>query len=117
MPGRLEPLEPLGRREQRPGTASVHAVPPAGPAVRGPAAARLSQPGQPGRPSRIGRAGCDPQQEIFLARQVRARGLVAGLRPGQIAEKIHDECGPVAGTSWIRAHRLALGISLADVVA
>jgi len=42
---------------------------------------------------------------------------VAGLRPGQIAEKIHDECGPAAGTSWIRAYRLALGISLADVVA
>jgi transcriptional regulator with XRE-family HTH domain len=120
MPGRLEPLEPLeplGRREQRPGTASVHAVPPAGPVVRGPAAARLSQPSQPGRPSRIGRAGCDPQQEIFLARQVRARGLVAGLLPSQIAEKIHDECGPAAGTSWIRAYRLALGISLADVVA
>lgn len=111
MPGRLEPL---GRREQRPGTASVRAVPPAGPAVRGPAAARLSQPG---RPSRIGRAGSDPQQEIFLARQVRARGLVAGLRPSQIAEKIHDECGPAGGTSWIRAYRLALGISLADVVA
>jgi transcriptional regulator with XRE-family HTH domain len=117
MPGRLEPLEPLGRREQRPGAASVHAVPPAGPAGRGAAATRLSQPGQPGRPSRIGRAGCDPQQEIFLARQIRARGLVAGLPPGQIAEKIHDECGPAAGTSWIRAHRLALGISLADVVA
>jgi hypothetical protein len=42
---------------------------------------------------------------------------VAGLQPGQIAEKIHDECGPAAGTSWIRAYRLALGISLADVVA
>ena len=111
MPGRLEPL---GRREQRPGAASVRAVPPAGPAVRGPAAARLSQPG---RPSRIGRAGSDPQQEIFLARQVRARGLVAGLRPSQIAEKIHEECGPAGGTSWIRAYRLALGISLADVVA
>ncbi len=36
--------------------------------------------------------------------------------PGQIAKKIHDQCAP-AGTSWIRAHRLALGISLADVVA
>src|SRR5213078_3814357 len=66
---------------------------------------------------RPGRAGCDPQQEIFLARQVRARCLVAGLQPGQIAEKIHDECGPAAGTSWIRAYRLARGISLADVVA
>ena len=42
---------------------------------------------------------------------------MAGLQPGQIAEKIHDECGPAAGTSWIRAYRLAMGISLADVVA
>ena len=109
MPGRLEPL---GRREQRPGVTSVQAVSPARPAGPGP----CRRPGQP-RLARPGRAGCDPQQEIFLARQIRARGLVAGLRPGQIAEKIHDECGPAAGTSWIRAYRLALGISLADVVA
>jgi hypothetical protein len=111
MPGRLEPL---GRREQRPGVTSVQAVSPARPVGQGPAVARVSPLG---RTSRAGRAGCDPQQEIFLARQIRARGLVAGLRPGQIAEKIHDECGPAAGTSWIRAYRLALGISLADVVA
>jgi transcriptional regulator with XRE-family HTH domain len=110
MPGRLEPLG----REPRPGVTSVQAASPARPAGPGPAAARVSQLA---RPARAGRAGCDPQQEIFLARQVRARGLVAGLRPGQIAEKIHDECGPAAGTSWIRAYRLALGISLADVVA
>jgi hypothetical protein len=77
----------------------------------GPSAGRVTQLARPTR------AGCDPQQEIFLARQIRARGLVAGLRPGQIAEKIHDECGPAAGTSWIRAYRLARGISLADVVA
>ena len=95
MPGRLEPP---GQREQRPGATSEQAAPPA-------------RSGRPDGP------GCDPQQEIFLARQIRARGLVAGLQPGQIAEKIHDECGPAAGTSWIRAHRLALGISLADVVA
>ena len=92
MPGRLEPP---GQREQRPGAASEQAAPPA----------------------RSGRPGCDPQQEIFLARQIRARGLVAGLMPSQVAHKIHDQCAPVAGTSWIRAHRLALGISLADVVA
>ncbi len=109
MPGRLEPL---GRREPRPGVTPVQAASPARPA--GPAAARVSPLA---RPVRVGRAGCDPQQEIFLARQIRARGLVAGLQPGQIAAKIHDECGPAAGTSWIRAHRLALGISLADVVA
>jgi hypothetical protein len=106
MPGRLEPLR---QREEPPGAASVQAVSPVRPAGQGPA-----------RPSRLGRpgqAGCDPQQEIFLARQIRARGLVAGLQPGQIAAEIHDECGPAAGTSWIRAYRLALGISLADVVA
>jgi hypothetical protein len=95
MPGRLEPLR---QREELPGAVPVQAVSPVRPAGRA-------------------RAGCDPQQEIFLARQIRARGLVAGLRPGQIAAKIHDECGPAAGTSWIRAYRLALGISLADVVA
>jgi transcriptional regulator with XRE-family HTH domain len=97
MPGRLEPLR---QREELPGAAPVQAVSAVRPAGRGSA-----------------RAGCYPQQEIFLARQIRARGLVAGLRPGQIAAKIHDECGPAAGTSWIRAYRLALGISLADVVA
>jgi hypothetical protein len=42
---------------------------------------------------------------------------VAGLPPGQIAAEIHDACQPLAGTTWIRARRLALGISLADVVA
>jgi transcriptional regulator with XRE-family HTH domain len=55
--------------------------------------------------------------EARLAREIRARGLVAGLTPAQVAATIHDECGPVAGTTWIRAYRLALGISLADVVA
>jgi transcriptional regulator with XRE-family HTH domain len=106
MPGRLEPLR---QREEPPGAASVQAVSPVRPAGQGPArASRLGRPGQ---------AGCDPQQEIFLARQIRARGLVAGLQPGQIAAEIHDECGPAAGTSWIRAYRLAQGISLADVVA
>ncbi len=57
------------------------------------------------------------QSEPGRAREIRARGLVAGLTPAQVAETIHDECGPVAGTSWIRAYRLALGVSLADVVA
>jgi transcriptional regulator with XRE-family HTH domain len=37
--------------------------------------------------------------------------------PGQIAVDIHDECAHLGETSWIRARRLALGISLADVVA
>jgi len=44
-------------------------------------------------------------------------GLVAGLSTARIAEDIHDQCGPVAGTSRIRAYRLALGVSLADLVA
>src|SRR5262245_47309681 len=86
--------------------------------------ARSPEPAQPLKPNQSPRpadpptaAGCDAQQEIFLARRIRARSLVAGLTPGQIARKLHDACGAAAGTSWIRAHRLALGISLADVVA
>ena len=94
MSGRLESP---GQPEWREGAASRPAVPPAH---------------RPARP-----AGHDAQQEIFLARQIRAQGLAAGLTPGQIAAKIHDGCAPAAGTSWIRARRLALGISLADVVA
>ncbi|HEV2372880.1 MAG TPA: hypothetical protein VGS19_11990, partial [Streptosporangiaceae bacterium] len=57
------------------------------------------------------------RHETTVAREIRARCLVAGMTPAEIAEAIHDGCGPVAGTSWIRAYRLALGISLADVVA
>jgi transcriptional regulator with XRE-family HTH domain len=99
MAGRLESPGP---REWRPGAAAGPAVP----------LARTA-----GRPGPVRPAGYDAQQEIFLARQIRARGLVAGLTPGQIAAKIHDGCAPAARTSWIRARRLALGISLADVVA
>ena len=44
-------------------------------------------------------------------------GLVAGLNTARIAEDIHDQCGPIAGTSRIRAYRFALGVSLADLVA
>lgn len=61
--------------------------------------------------------GGDPKQEIVLARSIRARGLVAGLGQAGIAAAIHDACGPVSGTTWIRAYRLALGTSLADVAA
>jgi transcriptional regulator with XRE-family HTH domain len=50
------------------------------------------------------------------ARRLRARGLVARQTPPQIASLIMDECGPRFGTTWIRAYRLALGITLADVV-
>jgi hypothetical protein len=51
------------------------------------------------------------------AREIRARGLVAGLTTAQIAARIREACGPAATTTWVRAYRLALGISLADVVA
>jgi transcriptional regulator with XRE-family HTH domain len=57
------------------------------------------------------------RQAIAIAREIRAMGLVAGLGTAQIAEDIHDQCGPIAGTSRIRAYRLALGVSLADLVA
>jgi len=62
-------------------------------------------------------AGGEARQEIAIAREIRAMGLVSGLGTAQIAEDIHDQCGPVAGTSRIRAYRLALGVSLADLVA
>jgi tetratricopeptide (TPR) repeat protein/transcriptional regulator with XRE-family HTH domain len=51
-----------------------------------------------------------------FARKLRARGLVCGQTSVQIASVIKDECGPGFGTTWIRAYRLALGITLADVV-
>src|SRR5262249_46609662 len=90
-------------------------------ALTRPRSARPAQPLKPARSARPadppGAAGCAAQQEIFLARQIRARGLVAGLTPRQIARKIHDACGAAAGPSWIRSRRLARGISLADVVA
>src|SRR5260370_41319909 len=71
------------------------------------------------------RAGRDPPQrasdappdsESVTARRLRARGLVGGEAPPRIASVIKDECGPRFGTTWIRAYRLALGITLADVV-
>ncbi len=51
--------------------------------------------------------------ELAVARQVRARGLVAGVAMADIAAAIADQCG----CSKIRAYRLARGIALADVVA
>jgi transcriptional regulator with XRE-family HTH domain/tetratricopeptide (TPR) repeat protein len=56
-------------------------------------------------------------QEISVARKIRAQRLASGLPTAEIAAVIHDKCGPVFGTTWIRAYRLALGITLADVVA
>jgi tetratricopeptide (TPR) repeat protein len=71
-------------------------------------------PDGPIRPD--GPAG-DPRGELALAREIRAREMVAGRSPAQIAAVIQAECGPRFCTTWIRAYRLALGIALADVVA
>src|SRR5579859_4349626 len=60
-------------------------------------------------------AGAGEATESVLARRLRARGLVAGQTPPQMASVIRDEC-QAFGTTWIRAYRLALGITLADVV-
>jgi tetratricopeptide (TPR) repeat protein/transcriptional regulator with XRE-family HTH domain len=57
------------------------------------------------------------RQELALAREIRARELVAGTPPAGIAAAIVAGCGPTYGTTRIRACRLALGITLADVVA
>jgi len=57
------------------------------------------------------------RQELALAREIRARELVTGTSPAGVAAAIVAECGPVHGTTRIRARRLALGIALADVVA
>jgi transcriptional regulator with XRE-family HTH domain/tetratricopeptide (TPR) repeat protein len=64
--------------------------------------------------TKAGRAG--PEGESAFARRLRARGLVCGQTPAQVASVIKDECGAKFGTTWIRAYRLALGITLADVV-
>lgn len=53
--------------------------------------------------------------EAVVARRLRARGLVAGWSTPRIATAIREECRGY-GTTWIRAYRLALGITLADVV-
>jgi tetratricopeptide (TPR) repeat protein len=53
------------------------------------------------------------RSEVSVARQVRARGLAAGWPVTDIATAIAGACG----TTRIRAVRLALGVSLPDVVA
>jgi Tetratricopeptide repeat len=58
-----------------------------------------------------------PRKEADLARSIRARGLALGHSPIRIAGEIHDGCAPTHGTSRVKAHRLALGIALSDVVA
>jgi transcriptional regulator with XRE-family HTH domain len=72
-------------------------------------------PRDPEAGARLG--GGEARQEIVAAREIRAAGLVGGLTAAEIAAEIHDRCGSSAGTSRIRAYRLALGVSLADVVA
>jgi hypothetical protein len=57
------------------------------------------------------------RHELAMAREIRARELVAAAPPAAVAAAIRAECGPAFGTTWIRAYRLALGITLADVVA
>ena len=64
-----------------------------------------------------GLGAAEARQEVAVAREVRARGIVAGHPPARITADIHDECVAAFGTTWIRAHRLALGIALGDVVA
>ena len=55
-------------------------------------------------------------RETELARRSRARGLAAGRSLPQIADEIYELCGPQFGTTRIKAHRLAHGIALADVI-
>ena len=52
-----------------------------------------------------------------MARAIRAHCLASGQSAADIALIIHSQCGPAFGTTLVRAHRLALGIALADVVA
>jgi len=61
--------------------------------------------------------GREARQEIAIARGIRAQCLADGRPAGDIACTIYTRCEPVFGTTLVRAHRLALGIALADVVA
>ena len=62
-------------------------------------------------------AGLEARQEISMARAIRAQCLASGQSAADIALIIHSQCGPAFGTTLVRAHRLAQGIALADVVA
>ncbi|HWG64418.1 MAG TPA: XRE family transcriptional regulator [Streptosporangiaceae bacterium] len=76
-----------------------------------------------GQPAEAVRTGGPPEQpgrarqETAIAREIRAEGLALGRSFAEVATSIHDRCGPVFGTTLVRASRLALGIALADVVA
>jgi tetratricopeptide (TPR) repeat protein len=84
---------------------------------RGLATAASAADGSMPRAASGGVVALAARQELALARQVRARELVTGTPPEQIAAQIHSECSPAFGTTLIRAYRLALGIALGDVVA
>src|SRR5262249_28537973 len=87
------------------------------PASSGPAPRALAAPSPQDPEAGARPGGGEARQEILVARETRAAGLVGGLTAAEVAAEIHDRCGPFAGTSRIRAYRLALGVSLADVVA
>ncbi|GAA2879619.1 XRE family transcriptional regulator [Nonomuraea rubra] len=55
-------------------------------------------------------------RETEIARRIRAKGLAAGRTSAQIADEIHEACAAHFSTSRIKAHRLAYGIALADVI-
>lgn len=61
--------------------------------------------------------GDPPRKETDIARRVRAYGLARGRSPMEIAADIHDQCGPLFGTSRVKAHRLAHGVALSDIIA
>ncbi|MCQ0009562.1 XRE family transcriptional regulator [Actinomadura madurae] len=52
-----------------------------------------------------------------MARRIRAHALARGRSPVEIAQEIHEQCGPLFGTSRVKAHRLAHGVALSDIVA
>jgi hypothetical protein len=58
-----------------------------------------------------------PRKETDIARRIRAHGLARGRSPAEIAIEIHDQCGPLFGTSKVKSQRLARGIALSDVIA
>ena len=110
---RTDPPHSSPQQSRTPSPSGIHSS-PAWPAPA-PSPMAAPSPRDPERGPRLG--GGEARQEIAIARETRAAGLVAGLTGAQIAAEIHDRCGPRAGTSRIRAYRLALGVSLADVVA
>ncbi|WP_404800504.1 XRE family transcriptional regulator [Actinomadura montaniterrae] len=58
-----------------------------------------------------------PRKETDVARRIRAHALARGRSPQEIAHEIHEQCGPLFGTSRVKAHRLAHGVALSDIVA